>query len=171
MDLADAGTDPRRRLDLRNFGVDEDAGGDAGLAQAGDHVLEPGFLADDVEAALGGHLVPPFRHQHGHFRPGRAGDADHLVSRRHFQVELDLRRFLEPADVGILDVPAILAQMHGDAIGAAQMRLDGAPDGIGFVSAPGLADGGDVVDVDAEFDHSSCNSLKILRVSSSWPPR
>jgi hypothetical protein len=40
--------------------------------------------------------------------------------------------------------------MHGDAVGAGQVRLGGGPDGIGFVGAAGLADGRNVVDIDAD---------------------
>src|SRR4029450_10433480 len=55
----------------------------------------------------------------------------------------------------VLDVPAILAQMHGDAVGAAEMRLNRGPDGIGLVRAPRLPDRCDMVDIDAKFNHGA----------------
>jgi hypothetical protein len=75
------------------------------------------------------------------------------------------------ADIGVLDMATILTQMNRNAVGTTKMGLDGAPDGIGFVGKARLPQCGDVVDIDAKFDHGSCNSLNILRVSSSLPPR
>jgi hypothetical protein len=92
VDFADAHADARRRLDLRQFGVDEDAGDDAGVGQPGHDLAQARFLPGDVEPALGGDLVPAFRHQHGHFRLERAGDADHFIGRGHFQIQLDVRQ-------------------------------------------------------------------------------
>ena len=83
----------------------------------------------------------------------RAGDADHLVGGRHLEVELDVRELAQAAHVLVLDVAPVLAQVHGDAVGAAQVRLDRRPDRVGLVGAPRLAHGRDVVDVDAELDH------------------
>ena len=151
--LADGGAGPCGRLDLGRLGVDEDAGDDAVVGQPADGVGDGGFLGQDVEPALGGDLVAAFGHQHGHLGLEGNGDVDHLGRGSHLQVQLDLRLITQPAHVGVLDVAAILAQMHGDAVGAPQVRLDGGPDGIGFIGTPRLADGGDVVDVDAEFDH------------------
>jgi hypothetical protein len=48
------------------------------------------LLGDDVEAALGGHLVAAFGHEHRHLGLDLAGDADHLVGGGHLEVELDL---------------------------------------------------------------------------------
>ena len=67
-------------------------------------------------------------------------------------------------------MPAVLAQVNGDPIGSTQMRFNGSPDGIRFVGAARLANGGHMVDIDAKFDHSSCSSIKILRVSRRFPP-
>jgi hypothetical protein len=88
--------------------------------------------------------------------------ADHLVGGGHLEVELDLGEFAQAAHVAIvLDVAAVLAQMHGDAVGAAEVGFHGGPHRVGFVpGAARLAHGGDVVDVDAEFDHFSVSFIK-----------
>ena len=122
---------------------------------ARDRVLELRFLRDDVEAAFGGDFVAPFGHQHRHFRLDAARDVDHLVGRGHFEVELDVRELAQPAHVLVLDMAAVLAQMDRDPVGAAQVRLDRRPDRVRLVGAPGLPDGGHVVDVYAKFDHRS----------------
>jgi hypothetical protein len=114
--------------------------------------------------------VAAFGHQHGHLRLDTAGDGDHLVGGRHFEIELDLRQIAQPFDVGILDVPPVLAQVDGDAIGTAEVRFDRRPDRIRLVGAARLADRRHMVNIDAKFDHSSCSSLKILRLASVLPP-
>ena len=57
------------------------------------------------------------------------------------------------SNIFILDVPAIFAQMDGDAVRAPKMGLGRGPDGIGLPRPPGLADGGHVVDVDTKLNH------------------
>ena len=57
---------------------------------------------------------------------------------------------LEPRDVVVADVAAILAQMRGDAVGAGRDRELGRAHRIGMAPAARVADGGDVIDVDAE---------------------
>jgi len=61
-----------------------------------------------------------------------------------------------------MDVPAVLAEVHGDAVRPGLFAAEGQRHGIGLdVAAPGgagrpvagLAQGGRVVDVDAEENH------------------
>ena len=56
---------------------------------------------------------------------------------------------LQARDVVVADVAAILAQMRGDAVGAGLDRELGRAHRIGMPPAAGVADGGDVIDVDA----------------------
>ena len=77
-------------------------------------------------------------------------DGEHLLGGGHLEVERPGQLALEPGDVVIGDVAAVLAQVGGDAVGA---RLDGEVRGaqrIGMAAAARVADGGDVVDVDAK---------------------
>jgi hypothetical protein len=99
--------------------------------------------------------VPAFGHEHRHLRLDAARDADHLVGRRHFQVQLDMRELAQAPDVLVLDVAPVFAQVHGDAVGAAEMRFDRGPDGVGLVRTPRLPHRGHMVDVDPQFDHES----------------
>ena len=74
------------------------------------------------------------------------------------QIELDVRQFAQPTHVLILNVTAILTQMHGDAISPTQMRLDRSPDRIGFMGTARLSHRGDMIDVDPQFDQAmGCN--------------
>ena len=49
-------------------------------------------------------------------------DGQHLVGRRHLEIERARQLALEAGDVVIGDVAAVLAQVRGDAVGA---RFDG----------------------------------------------
>ena len=59
----------------------------------------------------------------------------------------------QQAQVALLDVAAVLAQVDGDAVGAAEQGQHRRRHGVGFVRPPRLPQRGDVVDVDAEPDH------------------
>ncbi len=155
VDFADAHADAGGGFHLRQFGVDEGAGDDAGVGEPRHHLAQARLLAGDVEPALGGDFVPALGHQHGHLGLDLAGDADHLFGGRHFEVELDVGQLAQAAHVAVLDVAAIFAQMHGDAVGPAEVRFDGRPDRIGFVDLARLAHRRYVVDVDAEFYHAA----------------
>ncbi len=77
-------------------------------------------------------------------------DRQHLLGRRHLQVERQRDLGPQAGDVGIGDVAAILAQMRGDAVGAGGGGDLGGAQRIGMAAAPRVADGGDMIDVDAQ---------------------
>ena len=56
-------------------------------------------------------------------------------------------RFPEDLHVAMLNVPPVAAQMHGNAVRAGQFANRGCRDRIGFIGAPGLTDGRDVIDI------------------------
>ena len=82
-----------------------------------------------------------------------------------------MRELAQPPHVLVLDVPPVLAQMAGDAVGAAEVRFDRRPDGVRLVRLARLPDSRHMVHIDAEFDHRSCSSFSTVRVCSVWPPR
>jgi hypothetical protein len=131
VDLADLGADARGGLHLGDIGVDEDADDDARVGQARHRVLQLRLLGHDVEAAFGGHLVAAFGHEHRHLGLDLAGDADHLVGGGHLEVELDLGEVAQLAHVGVLDVAAVFAQVHGDAVGPPRWASTAAHTGSG----------------------------------------
>ena len=139
-----------RRLDLRRRRADEQRDPDAGMLERMHHRLELRALLDGIEPALGGALGALLRHQADRVRHGLERDRDHLVGRRHFEIErlVDLR--LQPRDVVVADMAAVLAQMRGDAVAAGRDRELGRAHRIGMAPAARVADGGDVVDIDAE---------------------
>jgi hypothetical protein len=77
-------------------------------------------------------------------------DREHLVRRRHFEVEWTRQFGLEPRDIAIRDVPTIFTKVRGDAVGP---RLDGEmrrPERIGMPPATRIPDRGNVIDIDPE---------------------
>ncbi len=76
-------------------------------------------------------------------------EREHALAHRHLEVEAGGDGLPQQAHIALLDVAPILAQVHGDAVGAAELSQGRSGDGIGFAPAPGLAHGGDMVDVHA----------------------
>ena len=112
-------------------------------------------LAGGVEPAFGGALGALFRHQADRVRRGLERDGEHFLGRRHFEIERLVDLGLQPRDVVVADMAAVLAQMRGDAVGAGRDRELGRAHRIGMAPAARVADGGDVVDIDAEAKRSS----------------
>ena len=83
-------------------------------------------------------------------RHNRERNREHLICRRHFEIERPRDLALEADYVVIADVTAILAQMRGDAVGAGLNGEQGCADGIGMRPATRVPDGRDVIDVDAQ---------------------
>ena len=108
------------------------------------------LLAGDIEPAFGGAFGAPLRHEAGGMRLGLQRDRDHVVGRRHFEIERLGNLGLQPRDVVVADVAAILAQMRGDAVGAGLLGELGRAHRIGMTAAARVADGGDMIDVDAK---------------------
>ena len=82
-----------------------------------------------------------------------ARDRQHLVGGRHLQVEDAAHGLAQHAHVAVLDVPPVLAQVHGDAVGARQLAQRRRRHGVGIAGAALLAQRGDVIDVDVKPDH------------------
>jgi hypothetical protein len=169
VDLADRRADALGRFDLLELGIDEDRDHDARVGQPLHHAEEPLLLGDDVQPALGGDLVPALGHQHRHLRLDARGERHHLVGSGHLEVQADVGELAQAPHILVLDVAAVLAQVHGDAVGAAQMRLHRRPDGVGLVRAPRLAHRSHMVDIDGELNHRSLNSRRTARVWSTCP--
>ena len=122
----------------------------SGGAELVDIISELVVLPGGVEPALGGALLAPLRDDAGGVRLWRSAIVEHLLGRRHFEVQRQVDLGHQPVDVAVGDVAPVLAQVRGDAVGAG---LGGDVRGahrIGMVAAARVPDGRDVVDVDAQ---------------------
>ena len=87
-------------------------------SQLGDEGLQACSLAGDIEAALGGELLAPLGHQAAGVRAMQQRDRQHLRRHRHFEIEGYVQGAHEPRNVVIADMPAVLAKMRRDIVGA-----------------------------------------------------
>ena len=151
MQFHDVGADRGRSLDRACVGLDEQRHADAGGLEIAHDARELGAAADDVETALGRALLAPLRHEAARRWERGASAMSSIssvaaISRLSGQVSSAFRR----ADVAVGDVPAILAQVRGDAVGAGLQRKVRGAQRIGMASAARVTDGGHVIDVHAQ---------------------
>ena len=122
------------------------------------------MLAGGVEAALGGPLLALLGDDAGGVRAVGERDGEHLLGRRHFEVERDFERGHQPVDILVGDVAPVLAQMRGDAVGAGLRGGEGGADRIGMRAAARVPDRRDMVDVDAEAEVAGSRRLPAPRL-------
>ena len=77
-------------------------------------------------------------------------DPEHLVGRRHLQVERQLDVGGQPFDVRVGHVPPVLAEMGGNAVRAGGRREKGGAHRVGMPAAARVPDRRHVVDIHAK---------------------
>ena len=75
-------------------------------------------LPGGVEPALGRALLALLGDDAGGVRAVAQRDREHLLGRRHLEVQRQVDLGHQPVDVVVGDVAAVLAQVGGDAVGA-----------------------------------------------------
>ena len=150
VELDDRGAEHRRGLDLPGIGLDEQADPDSGVGEPGDQRLEVIVPAGGVEPAFGGHLLAPLGDDAGGVRTVAKGEPNHLLGRRHLEVQRQSDRSDQPGDVVVDDVAPVLAQMGGDPVGSGSLGDLGGADRIRVDPAARVADRRDMVDVDSK---------------------
>ncbi len=108
------------------------------------------MLSRRIDAALGRALLALFRNDAGGVRLVLQRNGQHLIRRRHFQIERQIDLTRKPFNVGIGDMSPILTQMRRDPVGPRRGRQFRRPHRIGKRAAARVADGGNVVDVHTE---------------------
>ena len=138
-------------LDLGRRCTDEQRNADAGMLELANDGRKLAALAHRVEPAFGGALACAFPAR------GRRRAAASSARCRPFRSVAAISKLsglsisrLQARDVVVANVAAILAQMRGDAVAAGGDRELGGAHRIGMAPAARVADGGDVIDVDAE---------------------
>ena len=63
------------------------------------------------------------------------GDRDHLGGRRHLEVERREELALQPLHIVVADMPAVLAQVRGDAVGPGEHGEMGGADRVRMAAA------------------------------------
>ena len=117
------------------------------LAQRSDSPFDARPMSDYIEATLGRYLFPPLRNQRYLIRMDGYCDGDHLIGAGELQVEIGADRRPEDADVRILDVAPVFAQVRRNAVGARIFADESRLRGVWLVSASRLSQSGDVIDI------------------------
>ena len=138
------------RFDLQRLGIDKQRHFTTDARQPLDRRTNPRFLAGYIQAAFGGQFLAGFRHQANVGRANAFGKRQHLFGHAHLEVHPRLQHLFEDANIAFLDMPAVFAQVHGNAIGTGLLGVQGGLDRVRITGATGLAQGGDVIDVDTE---------------------
>jgi hypothetical protein len=127
--------------------LDKERNANAGAAEFTRHYAQMLLGGDHIEAAFGGSLAALFRHEAAGVRARIESNRDHLVRRRHFEIER-LRDFLlQPFHIVVADMAAVLAQMRSYAIGASRNREQSRAQGIRHAAAARIAKRRDMIDV------------------------
>jgi hypothetical protein len=77
-------------------------------------------------------------------------DFEHLLGRRHFEVERDGKPFDQLEDIIVAYMSPVFAQMGGDTIGAGGGGGEGGAHRIGVIATAGVTDRRDMVDIDPQ---------------------
>ena len=147
--LDDVGADALRGFDCGCVRLDEQRDAHACTLEVADDALKARPAPCNVETAFGRAFLASLGNETAGVRQMPQGNGEHFVGRCHLEIERARQLALKAGDVFVGDVTAVLPQVCGDAVGA---RFDGkvrGAQGIGMPSTPRIADGGDVVDVDA----------------------
>jgi hypothetical protein len=121
--------------------------------QQSDDLLETILVSVDVQAALCRQFLTLLRDERDQIRFDGQRNLGHRLIRGHFHVEFGPDQFAEQPKIAILDVTAILAQVHDDAVRAGQLDQERRGQRIRIVSAACLPQRGDVIDIHTESGH------------------
>ena len=104
------------------------------------------------------------------FSGTRQTESGHRRRAGHLEIEPGCDRFAQPPDVAVLDVPAVLAQVHGDPVGAGafgelrqrdRIGFDGPAAGSVGRAVAGLTQRRAMIDVYAEENHAGAADYKL----------
>ena len=114
-------------------------------------------MGDAIESAFGRHFVAVFRNEAGVVGFDLQCDGNDFGRVAHFEVQLGLKRLLEPEDVAVLYVASVFAEMGGYSFGAGFLgdergfnRIGLDQNAVRVTRVARLTQGGCVVDIDAE---------------------
>jgi hypothetical protein len=148
---------------LTRIGVDEHAHRNARAGELFHHFTHARQSTRHIQAALGGEFLSALGHQHGAVGAHHQREVHHLVGGGHLEVQSRANGAAQAMHIVVLDVSAILSQMHGDAVCTTQHGKRGRLQQIGLRTAPRLSHGRHMIDVHAEQRHTES-------VAATMPP-
>jgi hypothetical protein len=164
----------RRPPDRREVCFDEEAHADASGLQAGDDTAEFSDWRVGRPARLAGDLARTHRDERALVRAHLFDERDQVGSGIPFDVELDVatsrpEKPRQRLDVHRRDVTCICAGMHRDARRPGADRDTRSIDDTRNAAAAGVAQRGDLVDIDGELCHPRCSlTVAAISVAQAW---
>lgn len=138
------------RVDGAGIWVDEEGNANVGVLQPGDCSRQAPVAGLDGEPPLRGDLLTALRDERRLVRPELCCDPHDFGTRRELEVQNQSGACRERLHVGVLNVTAVLAEVHGDTVGPAGQGVGGGADRVGLVGLPRFADSRDVINVDVQ---------------------
>ena len=123
-------------------------------------------LSGHVETALGREFLAFLGNEAHVARTDTLRDRDHLVGHGHLEIHMRAHDLVDFIEIVILDMPAILAQVHGNAIGAGVLGNVRSLGRTRVARAARLPQRRDVIDIHAEIDRIIIAHSLTLRVAS-----
>ena len=82
------------------------------------------------------------------------GDLQHLARHRCFEIHPSFQSSAQVEHILVLNMAAVFPQMQGNQVSAGRFGFERGLDRVGVSRATHLAQGGDVINVDTEFERS-----------------
>src|SRR3569833_784743 len=146
---------PRDRVDEQSYAATRRGEPLAGLAHTR-------LLRRHVKATFGGQLFTPLRHETHLLGTYAFGDHEHFVGHSLLEIHARLLDVLHHQHIALLYMTTVFAQMQRDGGGTGLLGRDRGLHRVGITRAARLAQGGDVVDVDAQQNGVSCAGCGVL---------
>ena len=137
-------------LYLTGIWLDEQADPYARIQQASDQGREMIMLPRGIKSTLGCPFLAPFWHDTRRMWFVAERNFYHLVGRGHLEVNWQAYLAHDRIEICVSDMAAVFAQMHGYAVAARCLHNAHRTHWIRMLAAARIADGRDMVDIDAE---------------------
>jgi hypothetical protein len=143
----------RAGSDLARVGIYKEANLDPLFLEPSYALLNPVSPSKHIEPAFRGQLLAPLGNEASVVGMKLFGFAEHFIGYRHLQIELDTESVPQLFDIPLLNMAAVLPQMHGNSIRASLFRQESSFHRVGNPRLPRLSHGGNMIHIDAETYH------------------
>ena len=149
------------RVDLLKVRVYEEANFDGLVLHSLPGIGQGRDRSGRVETSFSGDLLPPFWDQANDVWADVESDLHDLGRVTHLEIKAGAHSFSQRADIAVLDMAPIFAQMGSNAVGAGSKANPRGLDWVGLAAGQtavaGFADRGDMVNVNPKFQGLFCS--------------
>src|SRR5690606_32340002 len=156
--LDDGRTRAAGRLDLSWVGIDEQGRPDPRIVQAIHSIAHAVKVSHNIQPAFCRQLFASFGNQTDIVGTSLARKLQHLGRDCTFKVHPGAQLGSNGRYISVLNVPPVFAQMKCDQVSTRLFSNDCGANRIGIRGEPLLAQGCNVVDIDAKLDHFSAST-------------